>query len=252
MSGNSYNRFAYVYDVFMSGEPYEEWSRELSGLITRHGRAALAPSECTILDLGCGTGVMTRLLHDMGYDVTGLDLSEDMLAVASSYDDGILYVNQDMRELELPYSFDCMISVYDSINYLTRDEDLLKCFGRVHEYLEPDGLFIFDFHTVNYYAEIGESTIAENRDEGSFIWENHYDPDTHLNEYDLTLYVRDEDDRYSRSEETHLQRGYDLDEMTRMLGQSGFSTIEYYDADTGSIPAEGTGRIRIVLRKTDI
>ena len=244
MSDTSYNRFAYIYDVFMSDEPYDTWADRINGLISKY-----TPDCQSILDLGCGTGVMTRLLRDRGYNMTGLDLSPDMLAVAASYDDDILYINQDMCELELPYTFDCMISAYDSINYLTASEDILSCFQRVFEYLEPGGLFIFDFHNVGYYAAIGESVIAENRDAGSFIWENYYDPDTHINEYDLTLYILDEDGRYTRSEETHVQRGYSLEEMTEALLDAGFEILEYSDTDTDSEPDENTGRIRITTRK---
>ena len=287
----------------MDNIPYREWAdriisiiREYGALSVPEGDEALASEAHLLVDLGCGTGVMTRLMKDAGFDCIGIDLSYEMLEIAMSYNTGsglspaasedippsdaadvpdILYLCQDMREFELYSTVGYIISVCDSINYLLADEDVIACFKLVNNYLYPGGLFIFDFNTVHNYESIGDSTIAENRPEGSFIWENYYDPETHINEYDLTLYIRedladiplledtddpyedtagdtgvcDQDSSYIRSQETHTQRGYTLDEMLGFLKKSGLQVLKYSDSDTGGEVTEETSRILIVAKE---
>ena len=203
---DAYTGFAEVYDLFMDQVPYEKWSGRIIQILSAYGiRDGL------VLDLGCGTGSMTELLAGAGYDMIGVDASEEMLELAyekraeSGHD--ILYLLQDMREFELYGTVRAIVSVCDSLNYITEEEELLHVFRLVWNYLYPDGVFFFDMNTIYKYSEmLGETTIAENREEGSFIWENYYDPEEQLNQYDLTLYIRDEDDRYTRFEETHIQK----------------------------------------------
>ena len=127
-----------------------------------------------VLDMGCGTGAMTRYLDAHGYDMTGIDVSEEMLTIAkekSSQD--ILYLLQDMREFELYGTMRAAVSICDSMNYILEEDDLLQVFSLVNNYLDPGGIFIFDLNTVYKYQEIlGEQTIAEDREECSFIWDN--------------------------------------------------------------------------------
>lgn len=131
---------------------------------------------------------------------------------------GILYLLEDMRELELYGSVCAVVSVCDSMNYILEEADLREVFSRVHEYLEEDGVFIFDLNTVYKYRDLlGETTIAENREEGSFIWENYFDEASAVNEYDLTLYIREDGETYRRFEEVHYQRAYDLKTIDRLL-----------------------------------
>lgn len=270
---DSYTDFARIYDIFMDNVPYEAWAERIFSLLKKHdqlvipeGDAALASEAGLLVDLGCGTGVMTRLMSDRGYSCIGIDASPEMLRVAMDYDSqepgsdpisagqespehDIIYLNQDMRSFELYSTAGAMISVCDSINYLLTAEDVLSCFKSVNNYLYPRGLFIFDFNTDYYYASIGEDTIAENRPEGSFIWENYYDPDTRINEYDLTLYIRDPEGRYDRSEETHTQRGYLPEDMIRFLEMSGLKVVEYFDADTEKKITKNTSRVCMVARE---
>ena len=143
-----------------------------------------------------------------------------------------------------------IVSVCDSLNYVTEEADLFQVFRLAHNYLDPDGVFLFDMNTVYKYAEIlGESVIAENREEGSFIWENYYDPEEGLNEYDLTLYVREADGRYSRYEETHFQRAYETETVLGLLEKAGFRVEKLLDAETGEKPRRETERIFIAARK---
>ena len=247
-----YTEFAYLYDTFMEDVPYDKWADLLSCLIKAYGE-----NTRTVLDLGCGTGTLTLMLSDMGYDVMGVDNSQDMLSVADSkaFESGkeILFINQDMRTLDLVEKQDCIFSICDCINYLLLDEDVLDTFGCVKNCLDNNGLFIFDFNTVyKYETVIGDTTIAENREDCSFIWENFYSVDDHINEYDVTFFKRVSDEGnglFERFEETHIQRGYTLEEMKMFVLKSGLRFITAIDEETRKEPTEESERIYIVCRK---
>ena len=168
----AYTSFASVYDTFMDNVPYSEWAQYIRGLLLESGT-----EDGIVLDLGCGTGSLTELLAGYGYDMIGVDNSEDMLELAmekrlkSGHD--ILYLLQDMREFELYGTVRAVVSVCDSLNYITDPEDLVQVFRLVNNYLDPGGVFIFDFNTDYKYREIlGDCTIAEDRGTCSFIWDN--------------------------------------------------------------------------------
>ncbi|MCI5740824.1 MAG: class I SAM-dependent methyltransferase [Lachnospiraceae bacterium] len=243
---DAYTSFAEVYDMFMDNVPYEEWSRYLTELLKEY-----RIEEGVVCELGCGTGKMTRLLADAGYDMIGVDMSEDMLAIASMENpQQILYLCQDMRELELYGTVAAVVSVCDSMNYLLEEEDLLEVFQRVNEYLEPGGVFLFDLNTIyKYETLLGETTISENRPEGSFIWENYYDAEEQINEYDLTLFIQEKENLYRKFEETHYQRGYSLEKIRTLLEEAGMEFVTAYDACTKNPPREDSERIYIVARE---
>lgn len=259
---DAYQDFAYVYDEFMDATPYGEWSERIHNLITEYGVSkpgrnaedALSSERNLVVDLGCGTGVLTELLYEKGYDMIGVDLSESMLSVAMEKreikGEDILYLLQDMRELELYSTVGTVISVCDSLNYILEEEELLQTFSLVNNYLYPGGIFIFDFNTEYKYREvIGDTTIAENREDCSFIWENFYDPEEELNEYDLTIFVKEEDGRFRRFQETHIQRGYRVEQMKALVAQAGMELVEVLDADTGCPVTEESERVYIVARE---
>ena len=290
----AYESFARVYDLFMDNVPYEEWGSYLTGLLREYGICG-----GTVAELGCGTGKMTRLLAAAGYDMIGVDNSEEMLEIAreaeheadawsaaEAWDEadetdepeeyaelgepdepeesdepdepdepdelpngGILYLLEDMRELELYGSVRAVVSVCDSMNYILEEADLREVFSRVHEYLEEDGVFIFDLNTVYKYRDLlGETTIAENREEGSFIWENYFDEESAINEYDLTLYIREDGESYRRFEEVHYQRAYDLKTIGRLLADAGMELTAAYDAFTKEPVRDDSERIYVVAR----
>jgi SAM-dependent methyltransferase len=206
-----------------------------------------------VVDLGCGTGTFTRLLAQKGYDIIGVDNSEEMLTIAAakSREEGqeILFLRQDMRELDLYSTVGTVVSVCDSLNYMLTEENLFRVFQLVHKYLYPGGIFIFDFNTLYKYERIiGDTVIAENRETCSFIWENIFDPDSKCNEYDLTVFVREEDGRYRRFQETHHQRGYTIEEMVTLLQQAGFAILETMDADTLEPVTPESERIYVVAK----
>ena len=217
---------------------------------------ALATERDLVVDLGCGTGALTELLYQEGYDVVGVDNSEAMLAKAMEKKEEsgseILYLMQDMRELSLYSTVGTVVSACDSINYVLEEEELLEVFSLVNNYLYPKGIFIFDFNTDYKYREvIGDSVIAENREDCSFIWENYYDPEGRINEYDLTMFLRREGELFEKVTETHLQRGYVPSEIRELLEKAGLSVVLMRDADDdGEVRAESQ-RVYVVARETE-
>ncbi len=254
-----YQDFAEVYDELMDDTPYEGWGERLDGLIRKYGVSKperdvedmLASERNLVVDLGCGTGTLTELMYQKGYDMIGVDVSEPMLNIAmkKKAESGaeILYLLQDMRELELYSTVGTVFSVCDSLNYILEDDELLEVFSLVNNYLYPGGIFIFDFNTEYKYRQvIGNTTIAENREDCSFIWENLYDPEEEINEYDLTVFVREDADRFRRFTETHYQRGYTVEKIRELVERSGMVLIELLDADTGEAVTAESERVYVV------
>ncbi len=188
----AYTEFAQVYDRFMDNVPYEAWCEGISKILTEHGI-----SEGLVLDLGCGTGTMTRLLRQKGYDMIGVDASAEMLEIARNHPD-----------------------------------------EGMHNYLDQNGVFIFDMNTIHKYRDlIGDATICENREEGSFIWENYFDEESSINEYALTLFVKQENGLFARFEEFHYQRAYELQRVATLLEQAGL-TLKAVCAEGTTDPAD--------------
>ncbi|MCQ2536106.1 MAG: methyltransferase domain-containing protein [Lachnospiraceae bacterium] len=244
---SAYNEFALVYDLFMDNVPYEKWAKDIVRRLKEKGI-----NQGIVAELGCGTGKMTRLLAKEGYDMIGIDSSYEMLMEArnNTEDEGILYLCQDMREFELYGTVESVVSVCDCMNYLLTKEDLSTVFKLAENYLEYGGPFIFDMITPYRYREImADNTFAENRDEGSFIWENYYDEDTKTNQYDLTLYIKDEDESYQRFEEQHIQHAFEIEEVVDLLKKAKFENIEVFDEATGESVSNMTQRAVFVAYK---
>lgn len=247
-----YEAFAYVYDLFMESVPYEKWGEQIHNILIENKIA-----DGLVLDLGCGTGAMTRIFRDYGYDMIGVDNSEDMLMVAreAEYDQmdsdkgEILYLCQDMREFQLYGTVRSVISVCDCLNYITDVKDLTEVFSLVANYLDAGGLFIWDMNTPYKYSSIPD-TIAENQETAAFIWNNYYDDETKLNTYEVNLFIQDEEsDLFSRETEVHVQRAYTLDEIKDALTKAGMELIKIMDCDTGKDVAETTSRWLFVARE---
>ncbi|MBE5917224.1 MAG: class I SAM-dependent methyltransferase [Pseudobutyrivibrio ruminis] len=227
----AYTAFASVYEMYMDNIPYDEWANNIKALFEKYNM----PMEI-VCDIGCGTGQMTRRLKAMGYDMIGIDNSYDMLMEAMANEDsqGILYLCQDMRSFELYGTVGAVVSVCDSINYLRSEAELLEVCKLVNNYLDPKGLFIFDVKTEKYYKELGDKTIAENRQEGSYIWENEYDIKARDNYYDLTIYTANDEGTFDRYEEEHLQHAFTVTEIKRAISASGLELLDVLDVATMS------------------
>ncbi len=247
----AYSDFAAVYDSLMDNIPYDDWFKYLHGLLTEYNI-----SSGIVAELGCGTGTMTELLSASGYDMIGIDNSEAMLDIANEKkaDNGSssLYLCQDMREFELYGTVAACVSICDSINYITDTEDLLTVFKLVNNYLDPKGLFIFDFNTRHYYKDVvSDTTIAEDRDDISFIWDNYYDEENDINELSLSLFIKEygSENLFRKHEELHLQRGYTLSEIKELINKSGLTFVAAYDAFTKNRADEDCERIYIIARE---
>ncbi len=290
----SYSSFARVYDELMDNVPYGEWAEFLIEMLRKYGISPaagenitkdknvsdedetvhnLAIERNTVLDLGCGTGTLTELISQAGFDMIGIDNSEEMLEIAMEKRDrsgsDILYLLQDMREFELYGTVGAIYSVCDSLNYILEEEDMVQVFSLVNNYLYPGGIFIFDFNTVYKYEKvIGDATIAENREDCSFIWENYYDDEEQMNEYDLTIFIREDGFKgrnktgtenvgctkngipYRCFSETHYQRGYTLSQIRGFLKSAGLCFIQALDADTHEEVRAESERIYVVARES--
>lgn len=245
----AYGEFAQVYDLFMSDVDYDAWSEYIVSLLRKNGIP-----DGLVLELGCGTGSLTARLAKAGYDMIGVDNSPAMLQEAMEKKEAekldILYLMQDMRAFELYGTVRAVVSICDSMNYITEEEDLLQVFRLVNNYLDPGGLFLFDLNTEYKYEKIlGDQTIAENRREGSFIWENEYIPDEKINVYNLTLFIPRKDGFYEKYEEEHYQRAYSLEQVKELLGQAGMEYVTAYDAFTEEPPEPRSERIYILARE---
>ncbi len=254
---DAYTSFAEVYDLFMDNVPYDKWSDFLVKLFNEYGIA-----DGILLDLGCGTGKMARLLAAAGYDMIGVDNSVEMLDIArekeqdADWREGrkdILYLLQDMREFELYGTVRAVYSGCDSLNYILDEEELLTVFKLVNNYLDPRGLFVFDMNTPFKYENLlAENTFAENREESSFIWENYYDGESRINEYDLTLFIRKQEEKkpyFLRFQETHYQKCYSLNTIKHLLKEAGMEYVAAYDAYTKAPAGGESERMMIIARE---
>lgn len=243
----AYTVFADIYDDFMGNIPYETWSNNIAGLLKEYNI-----TEGIVCELGCGTGKLTELMAKKGYEMIGIDNSEDMLSVArESCEEDILYLLQDMRELELYGTVEAVISVCDSMNYLVNDGELEEVLRKVNLYLERDGIFIFDMKTEYCYEKVlGDSVQYEDTEDMALIWENHYDNQSKIHSYDLTMFISyDEEESFTRYRETHYQRAYSVDEVKAAVKAAGMELLKVIDADSMKEPGESSERIYYVVKE---
>ena len=204
---DAYTGFAAVYDELMDNIPYEEWGKYLIDLLNEYGI-----KDGIVLDLGCGTGNITEILANNGYDMIGVDNSQEMLNIAMEKrgdDTSILYLLQDMRGFEL---------------------------------------YGFDLNTVGKFEQIGESVIAEDRDDCSFIWENTFYEEERINEYNLSIFVQGEDGRYDKFTENHYEKAYYLEEIRQALEEAGLEYITAYEAFTKNLANDNQERVYVIAR----
>ena len=269
----AYTGFAEVYDRFMNNVPYDQWEETLVSLLQGQG-----VRDGLVVELGCGTGIMTERMAARGYDMIGIDLSEEMLSEAmekrSESGQMILYLNQDMREFELFGTVAAIYSICDSLNYLTEDGDLETVFRLVNNYLDPQGIFLFDFNTpTEYRSPLRKAPIVETQDDITMIWENSFDEEIRINEHHVVFFlpVEQEEDPewmqekgqlrrvditphageilYSKIEEVHEQRAYTIDEVKEALAAAGMELITMVRADDLQAPDEDTCRVLCMARE---
>lgn len=227
-----YSAIAYVYDVLNSEVDYASWAKMLDGLITKY----MPEKPELVLDLACGTGKITRELSALGYDMIGVDLSADMLSCAienTAPELGVLYLNQNMCDFELYGTVGAAVCCLDSINYLTEDGELEDCLACVHNYLDPDGIFIFDVNSPYKFESVysNNAYVLEGELPGSGAeifcgWQNCFDPESGLCDFFLTVFTENEDGTYSRQDEQQTERCYTREELENALVRTGFELLE--------------------------
>lgn len=245
----AYSEFANVYDIFMEDTPYQEWFEFIKAYAEKEGVGLTS-----VCELGCGTGKMTTLFAKAGASVIGIDSSPEMLMVAQdhAYDESldILYLMQDMSQFEIGQEMALICSCCDSMNYLLEDEQIKSTFQRVSDSLEPGGLFIFDMNTEYKYKEIlGDRVFADQTENAAYIWENYYDKDEKINEYEVSFFIKGEDERYDRTVENHYQRAYSKEKITTWLDEAGLKLIDVYDNYTKKPVSETTQRMTFTAKK---
>ena len=245
-----YGAFARVYDALMDTVDYEAWANYYHRLMeTCH-----VPPKGRCVECACGTGSLTLPLRKMGYQMTGVDISEEMLAAAmeKARNAGVMipFVRQDMRTLTVPRRADCVLATCDGVNYLTSPQDAQAFFAAVSAALKPGGALIFDVSTPEKLSgTLGSSTLFSDDDAVSYIWRNKWVEKTACVTLNLSLFVRREDGTYSRLEERQVQRAHTRKELRAWLTAAGFQDIVFYGRQRMTPPRKGDDRWHVTARK---
>ncbi|MFJ7971262.1 class I SAM-dependent DNA methyltransferase [Psychrobacillus sp. NPDC096389] len=218
-----YDRFAFIYDSLMSDIAYDKYAKWVQA-------SAPVSSGKRLVDIGCGTGVLSVQFAKAGYDVIGVDLSESMLTIAQSrsLEQGvdISFICQSMSELDGLDEIDVAVIAIDSINYLETFEEVKQTLKLVFESLTPNGQLFFDVHSL-YKMDViyPDGPFTYEDEQVAYIWHTEVGEEAHSIYHDITFFVQDESGYYERFEESHYQRTYPLESFTDLLKQVGFSNI---------------------------
>ena len=246
----SYQQFAYLYDELMKDAPYEEWVEFVKDRCVKYHVKGTR-----LLDLACGTGELSVRLAQDGFQVTGVDLSEDMLAVAQAKAEEkglrIPFFQQNMADLEGQAEFDVIGILCDSLNYLQTEEEVRATFSNVFQHLSNKGVFLFDVHSIYKIAHLFiNQTYASSEENVSFIWNSFAGESLNSVEHELSFFVLDEQtDKYDRFDELHFQRTYTVQQYSNWLVEAGFEVLEVSADFENSAPHSQSERIFFVARK---
>ena len=247
-----YDLLAPIYDRINGEIDYSAWADFLEENIRRYNPDMMTE---LVLDLGCGTGKMALELARRGYDMTGVDISAEMLDIAreaaerAGLSDKMLWLLQDITEFELYGTVELAVSCLDTVNHLTSRRELKKCLSLVHNYLIPDGLFFFDINGRRKFEEIYADNSYVMEEEGAVcVWQNAYNPKTRLCDFYITLFEEGEDGRYSRYDECETERMYTLRSIKTALVECGFEFLGAYSDFDFSEATDDSERIYISAR----
>lgn len=245
---DSYGIFASVYDLLTENVEYEKRAVYFDSVIKKHG----GKQNGVLLDLACGTGSLSEFFENLGYDVIGVDNSEDMLAAAMNkkYEKGsnVQYVCQDMRELELYGNVDVTVCALDSLNHLECFDDVKKVFEKVYKFTQPGGLFVFDMNSIYKHREIlGDNVFVFDTDDVYCVWQNSCEENT-VSIY-LDFFMPDDDGKYERYCEDFTETAYPVGDVKQALEQTGFEILGIYDEDSFDDVKDDTERYVFAVRK---
>ena len=224
-----YSSLSSVYDELNSAD-YDKLASFIDSQIreNEHVKSSL------VLDLACGTGKLTFKLREYGYDMTGVDLSDEMLSVAKNYAyenkiDDVLFLCQDMKEFELYGTVDACVCTLDSINYLTKLDDVKRCFSLVHNYLIPEGVFIFDINTPYRFENVyGDNSYILENDFSLCAWQNEYNKKSKICKFYLSIFQESQDGKYERYDEIQREKCYSMKQIKKLLLDCGFEILNVY------------------------
>ena len=245
----AYEYLAGCYDRFTADVPYAAWADYLE----KHFARSKLPIH-TVMDLACGTGSLTCELAERGYEMIGADLSEEMLAQAAEKARNVsgippIFLHQAMEELDLYGTIDACVCCLDSVNYVTRPKKLARAFQRVHTFLMPGGLFLFDINTPDKLQGLDGQLFMDEDEDACCIWRAEYSPRRRICTYGFDLFCREENGLWDRMEEVHEEYAYEPEELEDMLRQAGFRQIKQYGELKMRRPAPGEERIFFAARK---
>lgn len=244
----SYNQFAYIYDELMNDFDYKKWADYIYEIFDKYNI-----ENKHILEMACGTGNLTKELLDRGERVVAFDLSEDMLSVANEkigLNKLVKFLNLDMTDFNLNNKFTSVVSICDSISYITDLINLKKVFKNAYNHLEDDGIFIFDINSEYKIKSIlGNNTFVYDKEDIFYSWENYYNEDTKICDFFLTFFVEVEENLFERFNEEHSERAHSVEEIVGLLKSVGFKTIEYFNAFSFDDIGEESERINFVALK---
>ena len=244
----TYTGFAEVYDEMMDNIPYLEWEEYLLQLLYLNN----VKPDARITELGCGTGTMTELLADEGFKMSGVDLSEDMLRLAREKCPDIPFKQMDMRELSLDEPQDVILSIADSMNYLSSVDDLSKTLKGVYDALVPGGVFIFDLKTEFFFKYVVRNQTFKEHGHGfSYVWKNYYDEVEKFHTYDVSIRHKDEEGKLIVDNELHKQYVFGADDIKQAAIYGGFKSAKVYGNMTFEKPRMNSERIYVVLRRDE-
>ncbi len=246
----SYQSLAGCYDEFTRDVDYAAWA----DYIEKHFRRRGLPGN-TVLDLACGTGSLTLELARRGYEMIGVDLSPEMLAQAAEKNWGAapiepIFLCQPMERLDLYGTIDACVCCLDSVNYVTDPRKLARAFQRVHLFLMPGGLFLFDVNTPEKLAALDGQVFLDETEDAYCVWRSEFSPRGGICSYFMDIFQLDEGSgQWERSEELHRERAYTAEQLTEMLHQAGFRDVRAYGDRKLRAPVPGEQRIFIAARK---
>lgn len=247
-----YDLIAPLYDAVNSEIDYTLWADFIESIIRKEYRSGKPE---LVLDIGAGTGKMTIELAKRGYDMTAIDSSVEMLDIAKksaereNVDRNILWLCQDMCEFELYGTVDVAVSCLDCVNHLTDSSSVLKCFGLVHNYLSPQGLFIFDINGKHKFENVyADNSYVIEEDGKVCIWQNYYNPKTSKCDFYITVFEEESDGRYTRCDAIQTERMYTVRAIKRKLEKTGFEFIGAYSDFDFTNATDSADRIYFVAR----
>ena len=227
-----YQGFAEIYDRLMNDVNYESWADHYTRLLSIYGVCGGKVCECA-----CGTGSLTLPLQRRGFQMTGVDLSREMLwqAAQKARKNGIAipFVQQDMRSLNLHRPVDAVLATCDGVNYLLTEEDMMSFLRAAKRSIQPGGALIFDVSTPYKLKNIlCGGLMCEDLEDVTYIWQNTWNERTKTVNLDLCFFIREEDGRYRRMEEHQRQRAWDTELLKELLWKAGFRAVCLYSEGT--------------------